>query len=789
MPEIEHHPANAVLAHSNTPDSRTSNSLLIKLPTDVTSQLANENENETRLPDWETRKSLTGITVDSPPVSSSPVSVNVSSSRSSPTCATSSTTTKTTEAQTSTTNGHSDQEIYAIDAGVILCICGFTHDDGFTIQCEKCNVWQHAVCVNIGNDEVPDIYLCNKCGDKSYDTERARKLQARRVKRLQASNRRDMEYTNDTHATDKTRPNSEQPESKDKSVHNSKFKRLLMGSTEEGSELQKNGLSSTGMFLTPTDSRNDTENESDRKSRLAQKNSSYYVPISHNRYSQPSVRRFVEALAQKDQQRNDIRIFTVAEYHNMELPDVMIKLTSDHPKQKFGGFSQHGLFSESYIPKNNCVINYLGEVMMQEHYKSNHINQYREFGCPKPGVFFHPSLPICIDARLVGSQARFIRKSCRPNCEVQTVVIDNHVNFIVFSTEDINPGSELTLAWTWDPHHPVQKLLASNSKALTASERLFLVSSAYIITQRGAHCACKLNQNECVLAQMKKINGTPRVSRASTKPRRGMPDAVPEPESQPQLVMESTESIPFQPYDPDQYAKGLIYRLTHKKPARKYESITDNAANESTENSVSSKKAKTVESVDKAVQTDPPTQFVPYTSVFSQRPRSMLSRYIQVMNSYSKPSKPVLDNAQSVTEHHNNPAMPPFSLSPTLDQNGGKSSTDLTALSGDTKHASEKETPGSGPATKEVKTPSHASQPQQPTYQKPAAVDKSKFMPAPQHPTAAPASSSLPSPASQPHVAPTHNSGGGPAPKPIKKKLSFADYKRKQISANEPAKQ
>ena len=30
------------------------------------------------------------------------------------------------------------------DEGVIRCICGTTEDDGFTIQCEKCFVWQHA---------------------------------------------------------------------------------------------------------------------------------------------------------------------------------------------------------------------------------------------------------------------------------------------------------------------------------------------------------------------------------------------------------------------------------------------------------------------------------------------------------------------------------------------------------------------------------------------------------------------------------------------------------------------
>lgn len=83
----------------------------------------------------------------------------------------------------------SDVEIYDIDAGIIRCICGFADDDGFTIQCEKCHVWQHAVCVNItDNNQVPDVYLCDRCGRHSYDVVAARQLQARRLETVRLSN-------------------------------------------------------------------------------------------------------------------------------------------------------------------------------------------------------------------------------------------------------------------------------------------------------------------------------------------------------------------------------------------------------------------------------------------------------------------------------------------------------------------------------------------------------------------------------------------------------------------------
>ncbi|KAJ2585322.1 SET domain-containing protein 3, partial [Coemansia sp. RSA 1797] len=55
------------------------------------------------------------------------------------------------------------------DQGLIRCICDIDDDDGFTIQCENCLVWQHAVCVNIDQDNVPEEYLCEKCNPRKLD--------------------------------------------------------------------------------------------------------------------------------------------------------------------------------------------------------------------------------------------------------------------------------------------------------------------------------------------------------------------------------------------------------------------------------------------------------------------------------------------------------------------------------------------------------------------------------------------------------------------------------------------
>ncbi|GJJ68504.1 uncharacterized protein EMPS_00850 [Entomortierella parvispora] len=66
------------------------------------------------------------------------------------------------------------------DAGIIRCICNYIDDDGFTIQCERCLVWQHAVCVGIVQSNVPDKYLCELCSPRPVDRKRANEIQRRR---------------------------------------------------------------------------------------------------------------------------------------------------------------------------------------------------------------------------------------------------------------------------------------------------------------------------------------------------------------------------------------------------------------------------------------------------------------------------------------------------------------------------------------------------------------------------------------------------------------------------------
>ncbi|KAJ3012785.1 myeloid lymphoid or mixed-lineage leukemia 5 (trithorax, ) [Thoreauomyces humboldtii] len=60
---------------------------------------------------------------------------------------------------------------------VIRCICVYTDDDGNTIACDDCAVWQHMLCVGVDPNNVPDFYRCEECAPRSYDPDFANQLQ------------------------------------------------------------------------------------------------------------------------------------------------------------------------------------------------------------------------------------------------------------------------------------------------------------------------------------------------------------------------------------------------------------------------------------------------------------------------------------------------------------------------------------------------------------------------------------------------------------------------------------
>ncbi|KAJ3161829.1 hypothetical protein HDU86_006600 [Geranomyces michiganensis] len=73
--------------------------------------------------------------------------------------------------------GGADEEDDGDQDEVIRCICTYSDDDGNTIACDECAVWQHMICVGVDPADVPDQYHCEECAPRPVDPRAANELQ------------------------------------------------------------------------------------------------------------------------------------------------------------------------------------------------------------------------------------------------------------------------------------------------------------------------------------------------------------------------------------------------------------------------------------------------------------------------------------------------------------------------------------------------------------------------------------------------------------------------------------
>ncbi|VDK34900.1 unnamed protein product [Taenia asiatica] len=120
-----------------------------------------------------------------------------------------------------------------------------------------------------------------------------------------------------------------------------------------------------------------------------------------------------------------------------------------------------GLIATECIYPNQPIIEYKGYAMLLDEYTQQ--NDYKRHY--NPFVLFYKQLDkaaICLDASNYGNEARFIRRSCMPNCEVRltfppadsfsSVVNPQCIQFVVTSSISrvIPAGTELTVAFDFD---------------------------------------------------------------------------------------------------------------------------------------------------------------------------------------------------------------------------------------------------------------------------------------------------------------------------------------------------
>ncbi|GME74795.1 unnamed protein product [[Candida] boidinii] len=242
-----------------------------------------------------------------------------------------------------------------------------------------------------------------------------------------------------------------------------------------------------------------------------------YYHIEHLEYKSSTVKHLINKLPEllnnsNNNITNDAIKISVDEF-NDKFPDLQnykkylqIKTLPDNPKQKFTGISKLGLYTLKSLSKNDEIIIMNGEIEMKQNYIDERWNHYKTLGCPKPSVFFHPHLPIVFDLRGFGNFSRFIRKSCNPNCEIKTYILDDgSIKFGLVAKRSINQSTELTLPWEWDVDHPIREIIEGKSfENIQIRRKVELMKSIGLLLDL---CECAdSNLNDCYLQVVRKAS-------------------------------------------------------------------------------------------------------------------------------------------------------------------------------------------------------------------------------------------------------------------------------------------
>lgn len=142
------------------------------------------------------------------------------------------------------------------------------------------------------------------------------------------------------------------------------------------------------------------------------------------------------------------------------------------------------LVATMYLPPNTPVVELRGKYMLSTQHRSQHPQGGRQHAQrPGPFVFFY-RLPrdgteVCVDTRTYGNEARFVRRSCKPNAEVKHCIEKGTLHLYIVTTCAIEKNAEITIK-----HEQHDLLLSPNP---SSSPALPIV------------CACN-NPRECQIA-------------------------------------------------------------------------------------------------------------------------------------------------------------------------------------------------------------------------------------------------------------------------------------------------
>ncbi|XP_047495883.1 mediator of DNA damage checkpoint protein 1-like isoform X3 [Penaeus chinensis] len=363
--------------------------------------------------------------------------------------------------------GEGDEQ--PVDDSITRCVCDFAHDDGYMIQCDRCFVWQHVDCMEIDRENIPDEYLCEACEPRMIDRFKARALQIRRRQEIKAhlaslfSCRLSSSDSDDNMPMcNKSRTSLGKVQER-KVVKKKKVKQIKdMKNGRKGplSLLKKSSSVSCNNNIVPGSEERDRrmlvktrrrksssmsggEGVSDDScggpvERLRAWVEGYEVAVT-NHYS-PELRARVQA-ARINGVSPDLRASTQGAVLGHRCKVV------ENPNPLQDVFDSKILVAATRLTVNTAITEFQGKYLLASQWNAQqpvmgqqYLPYVLQYHMPKEG------LTVCVDARTYGNDARFTRRSCRPNAEIRHVVERGSLHLYLVATRDIEEAEEVTLA-------------------------------------------------------------------------------------------------------------------------------------------------------------------------------------------------------------------------------------------------------------------------------------------------------------------------------------------------------
>ncbi|KAK4191971.1 SET domain-containing protein 3 [Podospora australis] len=450
------------------------------------------------------------------------------------------------------------QEAMEEEPYTIKCICTFTGDDGNTILCETCDTWQHIECYYPDNmeDALHDDFAhsCADCEPRPLNRQQA--IERQRAKMdvpviTEVSDKKPKRPPSKTHKR-KSKPSELQinghsagktaehhtkhasahdmPHHPPKKAKNSHKPSHSISAPAAPKRSPSDGNASTNTnthakggqhqhppspATTPPDLPDDFEIHSYSTGFRSLANGRPVQSVHSNSFAELSVSKHMS-----DWLRNDATMYAETGWH---WSDVFQKLPADvnskfrvevdHQKKMLSpgiAIQWQCLRATMPIGKEVPLIEVNGLIGLQNSYCADPQSRWDEFTGPLPFVLFHPFLPLYIDTRKEGSDARFVRRSCRPNATLETYLSEEReYRFWLVSDREIAAKEQITIPWDFRfPNSQKGRTLRILGLAddmepevtIDETEYTKLASFVHLVLSEFGGCACDLG-TDCAFSR------------------------------------------------------------------------------------------------------------------------------------------------------------------------------------------------------------------------------------------------------------------------------------------------